>query len=289
MLSLVYTPELIKRVESHLKKAEQVAKGNPLVETRVRADRATFNYLLAYKAMERAEFDADWVEAAKQANRMNEVLQPAMDISRFYWDIEAPENKKCGVGQAHGYYYWGALQRRDVYLDLAAKTTGEKGEMIAVLPERARFSIDPRDDGRFDGWYRVGFDDSKWETMLTTKPFFAQGKYLDGQGFPYQGVIWYRLDVDVPATAAGKPVQINCMVAETEAWVWVNGKFVGHRPYIDAYIRPSAIDMDVTDALIPGQKNSVVVRLHTNLQPAQMAAGLVSRLFLYSPVQVPEK
>ena len=118
--------------------------------------------------------------------------------------------------------------------------------------------------------------------MLTTEPFFAQGKHLDDQGFPYHGTIWYRLNVDVPAAAAGKPAKLYCMVAETEAWVWVNGEFVGHRPYIEAYIRPSPIDMDVTEALQPG-RNQVAIRLHTNYQPAQMSAGLVSRLFLYAP------
>ncbi|MFM1550832.1 MAG: DUF4838 domain-containing protein, partial [Lentisphaeria bacterium] len=94
MLSLVYTPELIARLEVHLLEAERLAKDDPWAAPRVRADRAMFDYLLAYKAMERAEFDADWPEAAKQAEQMNEVLKPAMDISRFYWDIEAPENKK---------------------------------------------------------------------------------------------------------------------------------------------------------------------------------------------------
>jgi len=97
------------------------------------------------------------------------------------------------------------------------------------------------------------------------------------------GVLWYRLDVDIPASAAGKAAKIHCMAAETEAWVWVNGEFVGHRPYIEAYIRPSRIDMDLGDALIPGEKNQVVVRLHTNLQAAQMPAGLASRLFIYAP------
>ena len=51
MLWLVYTPELIKRVESHLKKAERLATGDSWAEPRDRADRATFDYLLAYKAM----------------------------------------------------------------------------------------------------------------------------------------------------------------------------------------------------------------------------------------------
>jgi len=288
MLSLVYTPELIARLERHLKRAEAAAKGDAWAEPRVRADRAMFEYLLAYKAMERAEFDANWAEAARQAQRMNEVIRPAMELSRFYWDIETPENRKRSVGQAHGFYYWGTNMRREHYERLAALTNGEKGELVAVLPETARFSIDPRDDGRFQGWYMPEWDDGDWERMLTTRPFFAQGPYLDEQGFPYMGPIWYRLEVDVPESARGKPVRLYCMAAETEAWVWVNGKFVGHRPYIEAYIRPNPIDMDVTRALKPGERNLVAIRLHTNYMPAQMAAGLVSRLFLYSPKEQAE-
>jgi len=283
MLSLVYTPELIERLASHLSEAEALAKGNPWAEPRVRADRATFNYLVAYKAMERAEFDANWEEAARQAEQMNEVVKPAMALSRFYFDISTDPNKQ--PGQAHGYYYWGTLMRRDYYRKMAAATTGSEGEMIAVLPEKAKFSIDPRDDGRFEGWYRTEFDDHDWDTSLTTRPFFAQGKHLDERGHPYTGVLWYRLEVDVPSEATGKLARIHCMAAETEAWVWVNGQFVGHRPYIEAYIRPSSIDMDISNAIKPGQKNSVAIRLHTNYQPAQMSAGLVSRLFLYSPHQ----
>ena len=283
MLSLVYTPELIARLEVHLLEAERLAKDDPWAAPRVRADRAMFDYLLAYKAMERAEFDADWPEAAKQAEQMNEVLKPAMDISRFYWDIEAPENKKLIVGQAHGFYYWGTMPRRDYYRELTELTNGTTGELITVLPESAKFRTDYRDDGRFDGWYRHEFDDTDWETALTTLPFFAQGSYLDDQGFPYLGALWYRLEVDVPEVTAGRAVRLYCTVAETEAWVWVNGVYVGHRPYNEAYLRPNELDLEVTDALAPGGNNSVVLRLHTNYQPAQMAAGLASRLFLYTP------
>jgi beta-galactosidase len=95
--------------------------------------------------------------------------------------------------------------------------------------------------------------------------------------------MWYRLDAQVPASAKGKTIKLYGPVAETEAWVWVNGKLVGHRPYTEAYIRPAPIDIDVTNALIPGKQNSIVVRVHTNYMPSQMAAGLISRLFLYSP------
>jgi Domain of unknown function (DUF4838)/Glycosyl hydrolases family 2, sugar binding domain len=283
LLSLIYTPELIERLRGHLERAESAARGNDWAESRVRLDRATFDHLMAYKAMERAEFDADWPAAMRHADAMVEAIRPAMALSRFYFDI-AIEPKPI-VGQAYGFYYWGSVHRRNAYSALAALTGGEKGKLVSVLPETARFRVDPRDDGRFDGWFREDWQDANWEQMQTTRPFFSQSPhYLDGSGFPYLGAMWYRLNVDVPATPAGQTIRLHCMAVETEAWVWVNGQFVGHRPYAEGYLRPNPFDFDVTKALRPGQRNSVVVRVHTNYQPAQMAGGLVGRLFLYSPV-----
>jgi hypothetical protein len=72
-------------------------------------------------------------------------------------------------------------------------------------------------------------------------------------------------------------------VVETEAWGWVNGCYVGHRPYMEAYIRPNPLEFDVTDAIRPGETNQVTIRVSTSLAPAQAASGLLSRLFLYAP------
>ena len=65
--------------------------------------------------------------------------------------------------------------------------------------------------------------------------------------------------------------------------MWVNGKFVGHREYHEAYERPNPIEVDVSAALEPGRKNSVALRVHTAFNPAAQAGGLTSRLFLYAP------
>jgi hypothetical protein len=92
--------------------------------------------------------------------------------------------------------------------------------------------------------------------------------------------------VDVPEfqeSREGRTVKLYTPVAESEAWVWVNGQYIGHRPYREAYERPNPIDMDVTNALQPGRKNQVTIRIHTNLNPAAQAGGLYSRVFLYSP------
>lgn len=275
ILPYIYTPELAAELEKHVAAGEKLAT-NDWSKPRVRADRLTLEHLKGFMAMHRAEFAADFAEAAKQAEYMLKQREPLFAMNRAFFDI----NPKGG--ESFGFYYWGTVARRDYYKKMADLTTGKTGDMIAVLPEQARFALDPRDDGRHAGWFEPDFDDHAWKQIPTTVPFYVQG-HRDAQGFPYMGALWYRLDVDVPATAKGRKVMLYAPAVESEAWVWVNGQIVGHREYHEAYERPNPIDMDVTAALKPGQKNSVVVRVHTALNPAAQAGGMTSRLFLYAP------
>jgi hypothetical protein len=275
ILPYVYSDQLIEKLEKYVKQAESLAK-DEIHKKHVFADRVTLETLKAFMEMHKAEWRCDFEQAAKQAQRMLDVRKEASKLSRFYFDPN-PQN-----GDDVGYYYWGAAARKAYYQKLADMTGGKTGDMIAVLPEKARFSLDVRDDGRYMGWYLPEFDDSKWTTISTTIPFYGQG-YWDKQGYPYMGVIWYRLEVNVPASAKNKKILLYAPAVETEAWVWVNGKFAGHRPYRDAYERPNEINMDVTDAIQPGKKNLIAIRVHTGFNAAQQSAGLTSRLFLYSP------
>jgi len=276
ILPYVYSQKLIDKLEKYVKKAEALAV-DPWNKPRVLADRVTLEHLKAFMAMSRADFDADFAEAAKQAQRMVDVRKPATELSRWYFDPQPP------TGESAGYYYWGSVARRDYYQKMAALTGGANGEMVAVFPEKVKSTIDPRDDGRYDGWYAADFRDKGWESILTTMPFYQQAEgCVDEQGFPYMGVMWYRMTVDVPASAKGKKVFIYAPAVETEAWVWMNGQLVGHRPYIPAYVRPNEIDMDVTQALKPGERNCVAIRVHTGLNAAQAGGGLSSRVFLYA-------
>lgn len=275
ILPYVYTPELVAELEKHVVAAEKLA-ADAWSKPRVRADRLTLEHLKGFMAMHQAEFAAKFTEAAKQAEYMLKQREPLFAMNRSYFDINPM------TGESSGFYYWGTVARRDYYRKMADLTTGKTGDMIAVLPEQARFTIDPRDDGRHAGWYEPLFDDKAWKNIPTTAPFYIQG-HRDDQGYPYLGAMWYRLDVDVPAVAKGRKVMLYAPAVESEAWVWGNGKFIGHREYHEAYERPNPIDMDVTKALKPGEKNSVVVRVHTALNPAAQAGGLTSRLFLYSP------
>jgi len=50
-------------------------------------------------------------------------------------------------------------------------------------------------------------------------------------------------------------------------------------------VRPAHLECDVTEALRPGEKNLIAVRVNTSLSEAQGAEGLYSRAFLYAPRQ----
>lgn len=276
ILPYVYSQPLIDKLEQRLRDAEKLA-ADPWSKPRVLADRVTLEHLKAFMAMNRAEFAADFVEAARQAQRMVDVRKNATALSRFYFD---PDPK---TGESMGYYYWGSVARRDYYQKLADLTTGKSGQMAAVLPEKAKFHTDPRDDGRYFAWYAPEFDDAGWESILTTMPFYRQAKgCVDAEGYPYLGPLWYRLEVQASAPPKGAKVFLYIPAVETEAWLWVNGQFIGHRPYHEAYERPNPLDMDVTRALKPGS-NSIVLRVHTSLNASSLAGGIVSRAFLYSP------
>jgi hypothetical protein len=275
ILPYVYTPELLAELGRHIAEAEKLADGDA-VKKHVRADRLILNHLHGYVAMTQAEWACSFAEAVRQADHMLAQRRQLSQLSTFYC---TPEDSK----PESGFYYWGLVARKAYYQKLADQTSGKTGTLVAVLPEKVPFRIDPRDEGRFAGWHRPEWADADWQKALTTRPFYLQG-HLDEQGYPYLGAMWYRFEIEVPASAKGKKVRLYVPTVETEAWGWVNGQFVGHRPYHEAYERPNEIDWDVTEALRPG-KNSIVVRVHTGMGAAQASSGLISRLFLYTPAK----
>lgn len=298
ILPYVYTPALLAELETHAAAAEAAAN-TERAKLHVRVDRLILEHLKHYMAMHAAEWAGEYVKAAAEADAMMAVRKQLMEISPFFvLDHEVPYT--CGV------WYWTITQRAQYYRMLAAMT-GQgppvaaspadaataadataatvqqvSGTLVALMPDEALFTIDPLDDGRFAQWFDPAHDTGAWRKLSTTTPFYAQG-YLDAAGRPYVGAMWYRFDVDIPADAAGKPVRLFAPVVETEAWIWVNGRYIGHRRYRESYERPNELDLDITAALKPGQANTIVLRVATGSSRAAAAGGLYSRVFLYSP------
>ena len=272
ILPLVYTPALMKTLERQIASAEKSADSER-ARLHVRADRLIYQHLQDYMALSAAEEAGDWADAVRHADHTMEVRKQAHAINPFFFWPDSD-----------GKLYWGATYRSAFYQELADKTSGKTGDLMALLPQKAMVRADRHDDGWFEEWYQPDLNEKGWESILTTRPFYAQG-HMDDKGHPYDGLIWYRFSVDVPASVKGRKVMVYAPVLECEAWGWCNGQFVGHRPFAEAYIRPNPMEFDVTDAIKPGQRNQFTFRVSTGFMRAADGAGFQSRLMLYSPKQ----
>lgn len=123
------------------------------------------------------------------------------------------------------------------------------------------------------------FNDSKWQSVTVPHDWAIYGPFSsqndkqevaisqDGQkeamehagrtgGLPFVGVGWYRTEFEVPQFAAGKRATILFDGAMSQANVYVNGQKVGYWPF--GY---NSFHFDITKYLIPGQRNTLAVRL----------------------------
>ena len=278
-----YTPELVAALEREVARAEKLADTDR-VKTHVAVDRHILEHLKSYMAMWQADFSANYGEAARQCDVMTGERAKLHAICPF---LNYPE-KTYEDGLAR--YFsgtWGAgltTSKKPFYLQLAAKTGGEAGELVCMGDRNVTFSLDEADKGRHLRWYGPEFDRRNWLTIDTTKAYYAQVPgCFSKDGVPYRGLMWYVFDMDVPRSAAGKTVKVYAPAVVTEAWVWVNGQYAGHRPYLEPYTRPAVLEFDVTRLLQPGKKNTVAVRVSTATNRTQAPEGLQGRLFLYSP------
>jgi hypothetical protein len=217
--------------------------------------------------MEAAKRDCRFAEAVRLAERLMDRQKELNRISPFLgyepYAVYGPD--------------WEAKRLRG----LAANTDGAKGRLIAVLPEVALARTDPFDDGRYARWQDAGFKDAGWKELRTTAGWETQG-FCDAQGHAYRGVMWYRLNMDLPGEVKGRSLWLCAPAVVNEAWVWVNGQYAGHRAYQLPWFRPQALEMDITALVQPGRRNQITFRVLNNVDVFG-ASGIYERMFIYSP------
>ncbi|RKN80700.1 glycoside hydrolase family 2 protein [Paenibacillus ginsengarvi] len=114
------------------------------------------------------------------------------------------------------------------------------------------FEYDDGDEGETQRWYASG---KPAFTKTIVVPYCFQSK-LSGIGDPsIHDVVWYRRNVNIPASFLGKRILLHFGAVDYEAKVWVNGQLVashegGHTPF----------QADITDALDSGGSARIVVR-----------------------------
>ena len=115
---------------------------------------------------------------------------------------------------------------------------------------------------------KVNLDDSSWKTLdLPHDWSFEKGVRIggdQGQGGGYHdgGVGWYRKYFPVSEESLSKTTYINFDGVYMNSSVWVNGNFIGKRPY--GYI---SFRYDISKYVVAG-KNSIAVRVDNSLEPS---------------------
>ena len=73
---------------------------------------------------------------------------------------------------------------------------------------------------------------------------------------PSSGVVWYRKNLNIPASDTGKSIFLDIDGAMSYSMVWLNGQFVGGWPYGYASYR-----LNLTPFVKLGGNNSLAIRL----------------------------
>lgn len=107
----------------------------------------------------------------------------------------------------------------------------------------------------------ASFDDSKWRDVTLPHDWAIEGPFdikynARSGGLPFHGTGWYRKSFDIPKEDEGKRVAITFDGVMYNAHVWINGKFLGNRPF--GYM---GFQYDLSAHLNYGGKNVIAVRM----------------------------
>ena len=90
-----------------------------------------------------------------------------------------------------------------------------------------RFRIDPKDAGLAAGFEKPATDVSGWQTIRAGAHWEGQGEDQGTSLEHYDGVAWYRVDVDVPPSFAEHDARVVFEGIDDSAIVWLDGAEVG--------------------------------------------------------------
>ena len=122
--------------------------------------------------------------------------------------------------------------------------------------------------GEAKGAQAPDYQDSAWRQLNLPHDWAFEADYdkdaaqTDRGGYKPGGLAWYRKNFTVPSAWQGKRISIHFDGVFMNSEVWINGVFLGKRPY--GYI---SFEYDLTAHLKPG-KNTIALRAESTLEPA---------------------
>lgn len=291
----IYTPELVAKLKTHLEAAEAAAKAanandpeGKKIQDRLTFTRLGFEVLDAYLAMVRAaNGEVDYAAAVTAGERGLAAREKLTAMNGTFTTYKQ-------IGE-NGYAWWpGEVQQ---YRELLPFTNGMKGTLVAKLPLEWNFRRDAAGVGEKEIWQKQAPDLTWWKSV--PQPVSPEDRrnnpgnwepirsdlYAQAQGIltpdyqSFTGQLWYQTDLELDAAQTQGKLHLRFPGLFNEAWLFVNGEQVAHRPFKGVWWMNDyrfEWDVDLAGKLKPG-KNSVVVRLNN---PHHMG-GMFRRPFLY--------
>ena len=245
---IIYTPELLALMKDKLAQAQKAIeplrnKANPtrnekLIVDRMRFTELSFEVVDSYMAMVRAAAgECDYKTAATHGDRGLAAREKLTEMNPTFTTYKR-------IGE-HGAAWWpGEVQQMK---ELAARTDGTKGTLVAKLPLEWAFRRDPRDTGLPRGWAYTEADLSVWKSKPVTLEerknypdaweMLRTDIYMQGQGIlhpdqqSYTGHFWYQTTIELTPEQVAGNVALLFPGLFNNTWLYVNGEMVGYRNY----------------------------------------------------------
>ncbi len=133
-----------------------------------------------------------------------------------------------------------------------------------------------------DNGQNVFLDDSSWRKLNLPHDWAIEGPFKKGSdlrtgGLPVYGEAWYRKHFTVDKKYSSKQISIEFDGAMNNAKVWLNGTYIGERPY--GYI---GFEFDLTPHIKFGEDNVIAVQL----SPEDLAARWYPGAGIYRNVRL---
>ncbi len=254
----IYSPAIRAEARRALQQAAELASDSPY-HKRVWMYARSLDYLDAFVMMLQCRAKHDFVKSKRMLDRINAIREQLLS------------NDPPLIGR-----------KAESYMNRFFSKTTQEGyerisggnQFIVGLDDTWMFQIDPERVGEATGWWRPENIGGNWRQIKTSTSSWSN------QGLRYyKGLAWYRQTVKIPAEYAGRRTFLWVGGIDELAKVWVNGKVLGISP--KGSFTP--FELDATEAIRPGQINTVVICVSNVTLNEVGTGGITGPVMFYAP------
>lgn len=265
----IYTAEIRQHGHRLLEEAERLLEAAGETEDssyarRLQMQREILEYTDAFCRMMDNRSENNWETAH---NALQEMLELHENLTEQY---DPPAFVETGGGGQSASRFISLFG--DPVEDAYERVSGDN-RFVTGLDSEWDFKLDRHRVGEDLGYYRTKDIGGNWDSYDTRFSWSDHGLHQ------YLGEAWYRQSVEIPAEFEEERIFLWFGGVHNQAKVWVNGEHVGNSH--SSAFRP--FEFDVSEAVRPGQKNRVAVRVSSVRVREIGAGGLIGPAFFYVP------